>query len=144
GVTRRRCVEHRLRDLLQSRGGYVISGLRSQLKAEKLTGQRRKTVGRRWSIWGAARSTCRTTCPRRQATRSAAEWLRGLPPLGQGPDGADRHEVRGGRSAGDALCAGLVSERPAGEVPGAPLRQEQARLYREHAALRSVYRLGLI
>ena len=37
-------VEQRLRDLLQGRVGYVISGLRRRLKAEKLSGQRRKVV----------------------------------------------------------------------------------------------------
>jgi hypothetical protein len=37
-------VEQRLRDLLQGRVRYVISGLRRRLKAEKLSGQRRKVV----------------------------------------------------------------------------------------------------
>jgi hypothetical protein len=37
-------VEQRLRDLLQGRVGYVISGLRRRLKAEKLSSQRRKVV----------------------------------------------------------------------------------------------------
>jgi hypothetical protein len=37
-------VEERLRDLLQGRVGYVISGLRRRLKAEKLSSQRRKVV----------------------------------------------------------------------------------------------------
>jgi hypothetical protein len=37
-------VEQRLRDLLQGRVGYVIGGLRRRLKAEKLSGQRRKVV----------------------------------------------------------------------------------------------------
>src|SRR3954465_2630678 len=37
-------VEQRLRDLLQGRVGYVISGLRRRLKAEKLGGPRRKVV----------------------------------------------------------------------------------------------------
>ena len=37
-------VEQRLRDLLQGRVGYVISGLRRRLKAEKLSGPRRKVV----------------------------------------------------------------------------------------------------
>lgn len=37
-------VEYRLRDLLQGRVGYVISGLRKRLRAEKLSGQRRKVV----------------------------------------------------------------------------------------------------
>jgi hypothetical protein len=37
-------VEERLRDLLQGRVGYVISGLRRRLKAEKLSNQRRKVV----------------------------------------------------------------------------------------------------
>jgi hypothetical protein len=37
-------VEQRLRDLLQGRVGYVISGLRRRLKAEKLSAQRRKVV----------------------------------------------------------------------------------------------------
>jgi len=37
-------VGQRLRDLLQGRVGYVISGLRRRLKAEKLSGQRRKVV----------------------------------------------------------------------------------------------------
>jgi hypothetical protein len=37
-------VEQRLRDLLQGRVGYVISGLRRRLKAEKLSGQRREVV----------------------------------------------------------------------------------------------------
>jgi hypothetical protein len=37
-------VEQRLRDLLQGRVGYVIHGLRRRLKAEKLSGRRRKVV----------------------------------------------------------------------------------------------------
>ncbi len=37
-------VEERLRDLLQGRVGYVISGLRKRLKGEKLSSQRRKVV----------------------------------------------------------------------------------------------------
>ncbi len=37
-------VEQRLRDLLQGRVGYVISGLRRRLRAEKLSGPRRKVV----------------------------------------------------------------------------------------------------
>ncbi len=37
-------VEQRLRDLLQGRVGYVISGLRRRLKAEQLSGPRRKVV----------------------------------------------------------------------------------------------------
>jgi hypothetical protein len=37
-------VEQRLRDLLQGRVGYVINGLRRRLKAEKLSGPRRKVV----------------------------------------------------------------------------------------------------
>jgi hypothetical protein len=37
-------VEQRLRDLLQGRVGYVISGLRKRLKGEKLGSQRRKVV----------------------------------------------------------------------------------------------------
>jgi hypothetical protein len=37
-------VEERLRDLLQGRVGYVISGLRRRLKAERLSGPRRKVV----------------------------------------------------------------------------------------------------
>ena len=37
-------VEERLRDLWQGRVGYVISGLRRRLKAEKLSGPRRKVV----------------------------------------------------------------------------------------------------
>ncbi len=37
-------VEQRLRDLLQGRVKYVISGLRRRLKTEKLSGQRRKVI----------------------------------------------------------------------------------------------------
>jgi hypothetical protein len=37
-------VEHRLRDLLQGRVGYVMSGLRRRLKAGKLPAQRRQVV----------------------------------------------------------------------------------------------------
>jgi hypothetical protein len=37
-------VEERLRDLLQGRVGYVISGLKRRLRAEKLGGQRRKVI----------------------------------------------------------------------------------------------------
>ena len=37
-------VEYRLRDLLQGRVGYVISGMRKRLRAEKLSSQRRKVV----------------------------------------------------------------------------------------------------
>jgi hypothetical protein len=40
----RQFVEYRLRDLLQGRVGYVISGLRKRLRTEKLSSQRRKVV----------------------------------------------------------------------------------------------------
>jgi hypothetical protein len=40
----KRFVECRLRDLLQGRVGYVISGLRKRLRTERLSGQRREVV----------------------------------------------------------------------------------------------------
>jgi hypothetical protein len=41
----KRFVEYRLRDLLQGRVGYVISGLRKRLRTERLSSQRRKVIG---------------------------------------------------------------------------------------------------
>ena len=61
-------VEQRLRDLLQGRVGYVISGLRRRLKAEKLSGARRRWWHRRWSTWRTTRPTCGTTSTFARAT----------------------------------------------------------------------------
>jgi hypothetical protein len=77
-------VEHRLRDLLQGRVGYVISGLRKRLRAEKLSGQRRKVV----------RSAVEYLENNREHMRYD-EYLAAGYPIGSGvAEGACRHLVK--------------------------------------------------
>jgi hypothetical protein len=77
-------VEYRLRDLLQGRVGYVISGLRKRLRAEKLNGQRRKAV----------RSAVEYLTNNREHLRYD-EYLAAGYPIGSGvAEGACRHLVK--------------------------------------------------
>jgi hypothetical protein len=77
-------VEYRLRDLLQGRVGYVISGLRKRLRAEKLNGQRRKVV----------RSAVEYLTNNREHLRYD-EYLAAGYPIGSGvAEGACRHLVK--------------------------------------------------
>lgn len=77
-------VEHRLRDLLQGRVGYVISGLRKRLRAEKLSAQRRKVV----------RSAVEYLANNREHLRYD-EYLAAGYPIGSGvAEGACRHLVK--------------------------------------------------
>lgn len=77
-------VEERLRDLLQGRVGYVISGLRRRLKAEKLSGPRRKV----------ARSAVEYL-ENNKAHMRYDEYLAAGYPIGSGvAEGACRHLVK--------------------------------------------------
>ena len=77
-------VEERLRDLLQGRVGYVISGLRRRLKAEKLSGQRRKVVRSAVEYLGNNKAHMRYD-----------EYLAAGYPIGSGvAEGACRHLVK--------------------------------------------------
>jgi hypothetical protein len=77
-------VEQRLRDLLQGRVGYVISGLRRRLKAEKLSGQRRKAVASALEYLGNNKEHMRYD-----------EYLARGYPIGSGvAEGACRHLVK--------------------------------------------------
>jgi hypothetical protein len=77
-------VEYRLRDLLQGRVGYVISGLRKRLRAERLNGQRRKVV----------RSAVEYLTNNREHLRYD-EYLAAGYPIGSGvAEGACRHLVK--------------------------------------------------
>ncbi len=77
-------VEQRLRDLLQGRVGYVISGLRRRLKAEKLSGQRRKVVASALEYLGNNKEHMRYD-----------EYLARGYPIGSGvAEGACRHLVK--------------------------------------------------
>jgi hypothetical protein len=77
-------VEQRLRDLLQGRVGYVISGLRRRLKAEKLSGQRRKVVRSALEYLGNNKAHMRYD-----------EYLAEGYPIGSGvAEGACRHLVK--------------------------------------------------
>jgi hypothetical protein len=77
-------VEYRLRDLLQGRVGYVISGLRKRLRTEKLSGQRRKVV----------RSAVEYLANNREHMRYD-EYLTAGYPIGSGvAEGACRHLVK--------------------------------------------------
>jgi hypothetical protein len=80
----KRFVEYRLRDLLQGRVGYVISGLRKRLRTEKLSGQRRKVV----------RSAVEYLANNREHMRYD-EYLAAGYPIGSGvAEGACRHLVK--------------------------------------------------
>jgi hypothetical protein len=77
-------VECRLRDLLQGRGGYVLSGLRKRLRAEKLSGPRREVV----------RSAVEYLTNNRQHMRYDEYLAKGYP-IGSGvAEGACRHLVK--------------------------------------------------
>jgi hypothetical protein len=77
-------VEQRLRDLLQGRVGYVISGLRRRLKAEKLSGPRRKVVRSAVEYLGNNKAHMRYD-----------EYLAAGYPIGSGvAEGACRHLVK--------------------------------------------------
>lgn len=77
-------VEQRLRDLLQGRVGYVIGGLRRRLKAEKLSGQRRKVVRSAVEYLGNNKAHMRYD-----------EYLEAGYPIGSGvAEGACRHLVK--------------------------------------------------
>jgi hypothetical protein len=77
-------VEHRLRDLLQGRVGYVISGLRKRLRTEKLSSQRREVV----------RSAVEYLANNRAHMRYD-EYLAAGYPIGSGvAEGACRHLVK--------------------------------------------------
>jgi hypothetical protein len=77
-------VGHRLRDLLQGRVGYVLSGLRKRLRAEKLSAQRRKVV----------RSAVEYLANNREHLRYD-EYLAAGYPIGSGvAEGACRHLVK--------------------------------------------------
>jgi hypothetical protein len=77
-------VEQRLRDLLQGRVGYVIGGLRRRLKAEKLSGQRRKVVRSALEYLGNNKAHMRYD-----------EYLAAGYPIGSGvAEGACRHLVK--------------------------------------------------
>jgi hypothetical protein len=80
----KRFVEYRLRDLLQGRVGYVISGLRKRLRTARLSRQRR----------GAVRSATEYLANNRQHMRYD-EYLRAGYPIGSGvAEGACRHLVK--------------------------------------------------
>jgi hypothetical protein len=77
-------VEYRLRDLLQGRVGYVISGLRKRLRRDKLSGQRRTEV----------RSAVEYLANNREHMRYG-EYLASGYPIGSGvAEGACRHLVK--------------------------------------------------
>jgi hypothetical protein len=77
-------VEQRLRDLLQGRVGYVMSGLRRRLKAGELTAQRRKVVRSALEYFGNNRGQMRYD-----------EYLAAGYPIGSGvAEGACRHLVK--------------------------------------------------
>ena len=77
-------VEQRLRDLLQGRVGYVISGLRRRLKAEKLSGQRREVIRSALEYLGNNKGHMRYD-----------EYLAAGYPIGSGvAEGACRHLVK--------------------------------------------------
>ncbi len=77
-------VEQRLRDLLQGRVGYVIGGLRRRLKAEELTGGRRKVVRSALEYLGNNKAHMRYD-----------EYLAAGYPIGSGvAEGACRHLVK--------------------------------------------------
>jgi hypothetical protein len=128
-------VEHRLRDLLQGRVGYVISGLRKRLRAEKLSGQRRKVV----------RSAVEYLTNNRSHMRYD-EYLAAGYPIGSGvAEGACRHLVKdrmeqtGMRWTVEGAQAmlhvrALYLNDQWGEFLEFRVVQEQARLYQRDAA----------
>jgi hypothetical protein len=128
-------VEYRLRDLLQGRVGYVISGLRKRLRAEKLSGQRRKVV----------RSAVEYLTNNRAHMRYD-EYLAAGYPIGSGvAEGACRHLVKdrmeqtgmrwtvAGAQAMLHVRALYLNDQW-GQYLEFRVEQEQARLYKRDAA----------
>jgi hypothetical protein len=128
-------VEQRLRDLLQGRVGYVISGLRRRLKAEKLGGPRRKVV----------RSAVEYL-ENNKAHMRYDEYLAAGYPIGSGvAEGACRHLVKdrmeqtGMRWTMEGAQAmlhvrALYLNDQWGEFLEHRVEEEQARLYKRPAA----------
>jgi hypothetical protein len=128
-------VEQRLRDLLQGRVGYVISGLRRRLKAEKLSAQRRKVVRSALEYLGNNKGHMRYD-----------EYLAAGYPIGSGvAEGACRHLVKdrmeqtGMRWTVEGAQAmlhvrALYLNDQWGEFLEHRVEQEQARLYQRPAA----------
>ena len=128
-------VEYRLRDLLQGRVGYVISGLRKRLRTERLSGQRRKVV----------RSAVEYLANNR-GHMQYDEYLAAGYPIGSGvAEGACRHLVKdrleqtgmrwtveGARSMLHVRALYLNDQW--GEFLEFRVEQEQARLYERDAA----------
>jgi hypothetical protein len=128
-------VEYRLRDLLQGRVGYVISGLRKRLRTERLSGQRRKVV----------RSAVEYLANNRGHMRYD-EYLAAGYPIGSGvAEGACRHLVKdrleqtgmrwtveGAQSMLHVRALYLNDQW--GEFLEFRVEQEQARLYERDAA----------
>jgi hypothetical protein len=131
----RRFVEYRLRDLLQGRVGYVISGLRKRLRAGRLSSQRREVV----------RSAVGYLANNRQHMRYD-EYLAAGYPIGSGvAEGACRHLVKdrmeqtGMRWTVEGAQAmlhvrALYLNDQWGEFLEFRVEQEQTRLYRRDAA----------
>jgi hypothetical protein len=131
----KRFVEHRLRDLLQGRVGYVISGLRKRSRAEKLSSQRRKVVT----------SAVEYLANNREHMRYD-EYLAAGYPIGSGvAEGACRHLVKdrmeqtGMRWTVEGAQAmlhvrALYLNDQWGEFQTFRVEQEQARLYKREAA----------
>jgi hypothetical protein len=128
-------VEHRLRDLLQGRVGYVISGLRKRLRTDKLSGQRR----------GVVRSAVEYLANNREHMRYDEYLARGYP-IGSGvAEGACRHLVKdrmeqtgmrwtvGGAQAMLHVRALYLNDQWE-EFLAFRVEQEQARLYDRDAA----------
>jgi hypothetical protein len=128
-------VEQRLRDLLQGRVRYVISGLRRRLKAEKLSGQRRKVVRSALEYLGNNKAHMRYD-----------DYLAAGYPIGSGvAEGACRHLVKdrmeqtGMRWTVEGAQAmlhvrALYLNDQWEEFHEYRVEREQARLYRRHAA----------
>jgi hypothetical protein len=128
-------VEQRLRDLLQGRVGYVIGGLRRRLRAEKLSGQRRKVVRSALEYLGNNKAHMRYD-----------EYLAAGYPIGSGvAEGACRHLVKdrmeqtGMRWTVEGAQAmlhvrALYLNDQWGEFQTFRVEQEQARLYKRDAA----------
>jgi hypothetical protein len=128
-------VEYRLRDLLQGRVGYVISGLRKQLRAERLSSQRREVV----------RSAVEYLANNRDHMRYD-EYLAAGYPIGSGvAEGACRHLVKdrmeqtGMRWTDEGAQAmlhvrALYLNNQWEDFLGFRVEQEQAHLYQRDAA----------
>jgi hypothetical protein len=128
-------VEHRLRDVLQGRVRYVISGLRERLRTGKLSGRRRKVV----------RSAVEYLANNRERMRYD-EYLAAGYPIGSGvAEGACRHLVKDrmeqtgmrwtveGAQAMLHVRASYLNDQW-GEFLEFRVEQEQARLYERDAA----------